>query len=441
MRATAQSHDFAAAVLAETPCPRCDATGALAGVEHEYRVVRDGAVVDFARLIGGLGLGRRHLDPGDANAHRLPSGAAITCDERDAEIALPPIAVSSGFTHQAVALAAAERTDLQRRLGPGLTLRGYSTHISISVDAPLATIERAARLYVHTFAVPMMLLLDLRDSYGIYVRPRPGRLELCGEYACDDRLRAALAFALGSVCACIAAVSHRTAALPPRLMLHAEPAAGRYGYMVHRHCTGADLYATGRHTPLRTCSGELTTAQEQLRLAWTSARAALPPHIGPLDIDATESRVHDVNFPLPTAEIPLPKIHLPAEAHANRDHANQSGSGPHRIEATPFARMLGPLERPTYSMAPVMLTWDTAVLVAAHLPNPRFAFICIPRPAMRPFLHHLDAGHLDPHILHHLDTPPSGAALTTHAQTTHPALYDELGPRRALLGPEPGAAP
>ncbi|HEV7678834.1 MAG TPA: hypothetical protein VGQ42_09735 [Candidatus Dormibacteraeota bacterium] len=442
MRATAQNDAFAAAVLSGTSCPSRDATGALAGVEHEYRVVHDGAVVDFARLIRGLDLGRRHLDPADANAYRLPSGAALTCDERDAEIALPPIAVSPGFTHHAVALACAERADLQCRLGPAMSLRGYSTHISISVDAPLHIVDSAARLYVHTFAVAMMLLLDRRDSYGIYVRPRPGRLELCGEYASGERLRAALAFAVGSVCACVAAVSHRSAALPPRLMLHAEPAAGRYGYMVHRHSAGGDLYATGRDTVLRTCSGDLTTAQHQLGIAWTSARAALPSAIGAGDTDAAALRVHDTTIALPINESPArqPAVKLPAEACRNPDDVEESGSGTARIDAT-FGRMLGPLQRPTYAMAPVMLTWDAAVMVAARLPHPRFAFVCVPRAAMSPFLYNLDTGALDTHILARLEAPPSGTSLTDHAQTRHPAVYDELGPRRALLAPEPGDGP
>ena len=49
----------------------------LVGLEHEFRVTRGREQVPFDSLIESLGLGRRYLDPTDANARRLPSGVAI----------------------------------------------------------------------------------------------------------------------------------------------------------------------------------------------------------------------------------------------------------------------------------------------------------------------------------------------------------------------------
>jgi hypothetical protein len=45
-----------------------------------------------------------------------------------------------------------------------------------------------------TFAPMLMLLLHAPESRGIYVRPRPGRLEVCGELVRGQRLQAAAVF-------------------------------------------------------------------------------------------------------------------------------------------------------------------------------------------------------------------------------------------------------
>ncbi len=434
MRATALSSAFAAAVLGDRDASWASApTGSLAGIEHEYRVWHNGALVDFTTLIGRLDLGRRHLDPADANAFRLASGAALTCDERDAEIALPPLAVRSGVTRLAAAFASAERRDLQQRLGDALPTRGYSTHISVSVDASAHDIDAAAVLYARTFAVPMMLLLDCRSSFGIYVRPRPGRLELCGEFALGERLRAALAFAIGSVRACVSAVAGG-ALLPPQLRLRVEPAVGRYGYLVTRHAIGGDLYASGRATLLRCTSGDVTTAQEQLLHAWTCAHDAVQGLLDAGDLDAAERRVQDTG------------LSLPVDADADEWPAGPDADATPPVMAddlaSAFGRMLGPFHRNGFDMAPVMLTWDAAVLVAARLPDPRTAFVCVPRAAMPPFLAALDRGVLDDLLVAYLDAQPSGDWLTHYTQTARPGLYASMGGRRQLLWPEPnGGAP
>ena len=70
------------------------------GVEHEYVVSRDGRSVDFRALIHNLGLGGMALDPGDAYAYRLASGAVITCDDREAEVSTPPILLGPRFVQE-----------------------------------------------------------------------------------------------------------------------------------------------------------------------------------------------------------------------------------------------------------------------------------------------------------------------------------------------------
>ena len=90
-----------------------------------------------------------------------------------------------------------------------------------------------------------MLLIDRRDSPGLLVRPRPGQLELGGEYVSGARLRAAAAFAAEST---RAAVQRRT---PPCLDVVLDAAVERYGWFVDRNAFGIDLYRDGRATVLR----------------------------------------------------------------------------------------------------------------------------------------------------------------------------------------------
>ena len=74
------------------------APAALLGLEHEYRLLRDGQPIDFRELIHELPVPGRRLDPGDSNAYRCASGIALTCDDGDAEIASPPVRLRPGFS-------------------------------------------------------------------------------------------------------------------------------------------------------------------------------------------------------------------------------------------------------------------------------------------------------------------------------------------------------
>lgn len=118
------------------------------------------------------------------------------------------------------------------------------------------------------------LLMDRTRSPGMLVRPRPGRLELCGEFVADNAARAAVAFAVGSVRALAGMnrADRRDLALQTRI----EPAVERYGCYVDRNAFGPDLYAVGRVAALAPVRGERArTAQQHLERTWTLARAAL----------------------------------------------------------------------------------------------------------------------------------------------------------------------
>src|SRR5258706_2246209 len=175
----------------------------LVGIEHEYRVVmRDDPLrrVDFRTLIRGLGLGRRHLDPDDPHAYRLSSGNVVTCDGPEAEIVLAPVAAVPGAATSIVLTGDAERDALAARLPETLELRGHSTHVSVSVPNDL--LEPVGRRFASTFAVDVIRLVDSADRCGVWVRPRPDRLELCLDFVDGDRLAGVIAFAVAATEAC-----------------------------------------------------------------------------------------------------------------------------------------------------------------------------------------------------------------------------------------------
>ena len=161
------------AAVVDGPTP-VGAGADMVGLEHEYRVLDGSTQVDFRSLIGRLRLGRPNLDPGDPNAYRLRSGAMITSDGAEAEIALPPTPLSAGFAAAMAARAAGEEAALAQLLPRRYRLEGCSTHISVAV-ADSQTHEVAA-LYARTFAPAMMLMLDGPDSPGSWSGPGRGGL-------------------------------------------------------------------------------------------------------------------------------------------------------------------------------------------------------------------------------------------------------------------------
>jgi len=119
-------------------------TAGVIGLEHEYRVHVGAFPVDFRTLIHHLELGQRNLDPGDPNAYRLVSGAALTADETEAEIALAPMSTSPGCGVRLAHSAAEERRALASRLPDRTELSGYSTHLSVAV--PTKSCDAVAKL-------------------------------------------------------------------------------------------------------------------------------------------------------------------------------------------------------------------------------------------------------------------------------------------------------
>ena len=282
------------------PRPR---SGPRCGVEHEFTVLLDQQPIDFRELIHTLPIPGRRLDPQDDNAYRCGWGGALTADGREAEIATPPVRLAPGFAAEVVRLAAVGQDCLSGVL-PGHHLVGYSTHLNISV--PDRRSLAVSRRFATRFAPAMMLLLDRPDSPGLLVRPRPGRLELGGEYLDGDRLRAALLFAAGAVAACAATGPLRR--LPPALAVSLAPAVQRFGWYIDRGAFGPDLYVLGRDCPLRPASsrGAARTAQRQLTDCWAVARRAVRPWATAGDltlVDELVSGQHPLAFDRSPAEM------------------------------------------------------------------------------------------------------------------------------------------
>ncbi len=399
----------------------CDggAPDTLCGFEHEYQLHRAGEPVDFREIIHRLPIRGRRLDPGDAHAYRLSSGFVLTCDDAEAEVATPPLELRPGFGGQVEAWAAAGKDELDRLLPTGVEALGFSTHLSVSL--PDATALPVLNLYSRTFAPAAMLLFEGAGSLGVYVRPRPGRLEICGDHAMGADLAAAAIFFAGAARACADAIADNAAAmgrLPPLLEVDLRPASGRYGlYIGRRQALGFDLIAEGRQARLPIAGGGSMIAQENIDLAWQAAREALGDVVGPKDLEAIEAVVSGERS-------------APAEAAAGAQFERPKMNAPARHIA---GTVIDPVRRPAFTAEATIATWDFTVF---RLRGRRQAYACVPRDAQSTFLLRLGEGHLDASIEAFLASDPSGRRLQHREQTRAAALWDELAPGSQLLSQE-----
>ena len=414
------TRDPLAVALGRAPPPVGGA--GLIGLEHEYRVEHDGQPVDFRNLIHRLGLDGSRLDPGDRNAYRCPTGGVLTCDEEEAEAVTPPLALRPGFTKEVSSWAGNGRRSVTEALPDGFVLKGYSTHLSAAV--PERLVAAVAGLYAATFAPALMLMVDRAGSQGVFVRPRPGRLELCGEYVAGDRLRGAVAMFAGSARLCAAAVggdARAVATLPPALAIRLRPATGRYGHYVGRRSAfGFDLYERGRSASLPTVAGGVVTAQRHLELTWEAARTALGTAAAEADLDPA-GRIVGGSRPLgiecddyePEPDLPYP----PAPP-------------------SPFGDLLSERRRRGLAVSARIATWDFTVFAVEG--RRRTAYACIPRSQLATFLERLDRGRLDELLRSFADSEPQGLTLAGHDDTAQAGLWDAVGDEVALLHPERG---
>jgi hypothetical protein len=399
------------------------APGTLLGVEHEYQLLCAGDPVDFRELIHQLPVPGRRLDPGDANAYRLRNGCVLTCDEAEAEIATPPLALQPGVVGQVAAWTTAGREELERLLPAGIATVGYSTHLSISLpdEAALGAMD----LFSRRFAPAVLLLCQGTDSQGIYVRPRPGRLELCGDHATGRALAVTTVFFAGAVRACAAALagdSVAIAGLPPPLDVDLAPAHGRFGvYVGRRRAFGMDLLAAGPRAWLPVAGGGSIRADEHLAQAWQAARAAVVGSVGPEELAAVDAVVAGAETP-----------RMAQATRRSIEGVRAPAAASHCLGA-----VLDPVRRPAFVVVAVIATWDFTIF---QLHGRRQAYVCVPRELLSRFLQRLAAGKLDSALAAYLAAAPDGRRLQHHEQARAAALWDEVASGSQLLPPERDAS-
>jgi hypothetical protein len=365
----------------------------LVGIEQEYTVrTRDAGPVDFRDVLPALTDLAPPLDPDDPRARRTPSGLVLTADGHEAEAAAPPVEVRPGFADDVGAWSRAARVELATRLGDEYALQGYSTHINVAVDN--LRNARLGALFTRTFAPGFMLLVDRAASPGLIIRPRPGRVELCGEFVDGPWMRAAAVYATGAVLACDDALTGKSpfAALPPQLAATTRPARARAGWFVDRAAFGSDLLtADARRTRLRRCDGGRVRAQHHFESAWTAARAALQGRASATDLAVVDDLVAG-RTPLPTEIAP--------------EVIDIGDAGP-----LPAPSPLGDIGRvrvrPGFTAEASAATWSTTVFCLRARGRVREAYAAIPRDRLGDFFTALDAGHLDDVLERYLALAPT----------------------------------
>ena len=385
-------------------------------------MIDGGNQLDFGPIVDRVGFEGARLHPTNDRAYQTPSGLLLMADGRVAEAATPPVSLTSGFVDSLEQWAVAGHQALTASLENGQTLFGESTHLSVEVDPDLN--EELCAVYAQTFAPALMLLLDRADSPGLLIRPRPSRTELCGEFIEGARLRAAIAFAAGSVIAVQASLRGDPDALPlpAAVDVVVEPARQRHGWYIDRAAFGPDLYEQGRAALLRLQSGGSVSAQDHLAACWKIARATLA-RCGALaaDLAATDDVV--------ASRLPLPSESAEIEEAASPGSLNDD---------TPHARALAPAQRPGFSVAAISGTWDYTAFEVRPIsrPDDRAAVVNVPERQLDQFLDELDRGALDEVINHYLVVAPSNRVLKSSDQTTSPGIFDSVNPNPQLMPPD-----
>lgn len=400
------------------PAPPRPALGEI-GFEHEYTVRHGWRQLDFRELLADREIEGVRADPADPYAFRLASGLVLTCDDREAEIACPPVALTGGFSSRLAAWAAQGRETIEGFLPARAELHGYSTHISISMPDEIC-VELAGR-WAQIYAAAWMLVIQRPSAHGVMVRPRPGRLELCGDFASGDVLRAAAVLAAGTVLNLADCIQRRTLPEAPILHVEVDPASIRWGYEVRRFAFGPDLLAGGRKAALQTYDGRHLNGQQVLEAALRDAERGL------------RSRGFEADLSL-LREMVAGERRLGVEGAVGEGDADWASLAPDVLGKVVQPRRLG-----RTTVAPVAVTWAfTTFSLAAPGRTPGYAVV--PRAHLAQFFEHLDSGQFAP-VFESFLKGRGGKRLESWEQALQPALFREMLEPSLLLPPEPGVAP
>jgi hypothetical protein len=237
------------------------------GVEQEYDLFAGRSPLDF-RALFARSLARRHSVPfrNCDSAAILDAGYMLACDGQEAEFATAPIDYhGEGCLTLAREVIRCRQDMLKLLHGIGIPdVRGYSTHLNISV--PPGREWHLAIALSKTVAPALILLMEARQSPGLLIRPRRGRLEIGSEYIDhEDQLAAASVFLTGAVQACL--FDEPLWGQFPRLSLkHWEEANIRPGVYLPHDAFGESIYEYGRAAKLELENGGTIRAGDLLEI-------------------------------------------------------------------------------------------------------------------------------------------------------------------------------
>ncbi len=275
------------------PVTRASQPALKLGVEQEFDLFDGQRRLDFQALFPRLIAGGRCVPfRNSESAVILEAGYMLGCDGQEAEIATAPISL-----HAAGPLRLAREVTrcrghmlalLQRAGVP--EVRGYSTHLSISVPAGRER-ELAEALSV-TVAPALVLLMESRSSPGMLLRTRRGRLEIGSEYIDDEQqLAAAAVFLAGSVHAFL--YDEETWRQFPRLRLvRWEEATIRPGIYLPRDAYGESIHDLGRLANLELQDGGTLDAGALLEICTRLVLRELEGIVQQEAFDALEHAAH-----------------------------------------------------------------------------------------------------------------------------------------------------
>src|SRR3954463_14850243 len=145
---------------------------------------------------------REAMIPRTGRSFHLPSGGAVYFDTGVIEVATPIIEMEPGCCLRAVhslwdqiRYVREELSVLESLSRRRLQLVGFSAHYNFTFPAARESAERSVQklawLLCHVLPLPTMLLAANRQSTGIGVRPRDGRIEVTADFTPDPDLMAA----------------------------------------------------------------------------------------------------------------------------------------------------------------------------------------------------------------------------------------------------------
>ena len=265
------------------------------------------------------------------------------------------------------------------------------------------------------FGADLVRLVDSPDRCGVWVRPRPERLELCLDYVDGGRLIATAVFFVAATMACVDALERDDlAGLPPAVLVSPTHTRERSGWHLARNAFVGDPFGSGARS-LRLQRGAWIGAGRHLELAWSAIRPNAAATFAPTELAAVDAIVDGW---------------LPDTAAAGPASSNPL--------AEAFGSALRARARRSFEVAPVAMTWSFAVflLLRQRRRSRRLAVIAVPRRSLAAFQQLLDAGALDKVLEAYLRARPQGRVLGARELVQEPGLYDAISRRRDLLAEE-----